>query len=164
MSFPHNNEGRKIITDMYDYETCKEIVNNGCISGVCSQHILYADTISFFDKYEAEILSEITEILGVDTLVDIFKEHDACYDAYRNDVTWTFIELVAMDVVTEMEKIEYEQDEFIESYMLPVDLQESAEDLMNLSVVTNVIKDGNNLKLEGVNPPNSMTLNRYLHH
>ena len=163
MSFPHNNEGRKVITDMYDFETCKEIVNNGCVSGVCTQHIYYADTISFFNKYEAEILSEVTEILGVDTLVDIFKEHDACYDAYRNDVTWTFIELVAMDVVTEMEKIEYEQDELIESYMLPVDLQESAEDLMNLSVVTNVIKDGNNLKLEGINPPQSMNLNRYSH-
>ncbi len=157
MSFPHNNEGRKVITDLYDFETCKEIVNNGCVSGVCSQHIYYADTISFFDKYEGEILSEITEILGVDTLVDIFKEHDADYNAYRNDATWTFIELVAMDVVTEMERIEYEQDELIESYMLPVDLQESAEDLMNLSVVTNVIKDGNNLKLEGVNPPKSMT-------
>ena len=120
MSFPHNNEGRKVITDLYDFETCKEIVNNGCVSGVCSEHIYYADTITFFDKYEAEILSEITEILGVDTLVDIFKEHDACYDAYRNDVTWTFIELVAMDVVTEMEKIEYEQNELIESYMKPV--------------------------------------------
>ena len=156
MSFPHNNEGRKVITDLYDFETCKEIVNNGCISGVCSQHILYADTISFFDKYEAEILSEITEILGVDTLVDIFKEHDACYDAYRNDVTWTFIELVAMDVVTEMERIEYEQDELIESYMQPVnnyvddlfngELGLAAEDLKNLSVY---------------NPPNSMTDSRY---
>ena len=144
MSFPHNNEGRKVITDTYDVETCKEIVNNGCVSGVCSQHIYYGDTITFFDKYEAEILSEVTEILGVDTLVDIFKEHDACYDAYRNDVTWTFIELVAMDVVTEMEKIEYEQDELIESYMKPVDnyvddlfngeFQETMEDLKNLTI------------------------------
>ena len=66
MSFPHNNEGRKVITDIYDYETCKEIVNNGCVSGVCSQHIYYAD------------------------------------------------------VVTEMEKIEYEQNALIESYMQPV--------------------------------------------
>ena len=157
MSFPHNNEGRKVITDMYDYETCKEIVNNGCVSGVCSQHIYYADTISFFDKYEREILSEITEILGVDTLVDIFKEHDACYDAYRNDCTWTFIELVAMDVVTEMEKIEYEQDQEIEDYMTQSisnngytlnELNKSAEQLMSIS---------------GVNPPNTLTLNRYLH-
>jgi len=120
MSFPHDSEGRRLIEDMYDFETCKEIVNNGCVSGVCSQHIYYADTISFFDKYEGEILSEITEILGVDTLVEIFKQHDADYDAYRNDCVWTFIELVAMDVVTDMEKIEYEQNALIEEYMQPV--------------------------------------------
>ena len=140
------------IANTYDTETMQEIVSNGCQSGVCSQHIYYADTISFFDKYEAEILSEITEILGVDTLVDIFKEHDACYDAYRNDAVWTFIELVAMDVVTEMERIEYEQDELIESYMLPAELEESAEDLMNLTITS------------GYNPPRSLTPNRYLHH
>ena len=51
-----------------------------------------------------------------------------------------------MDVVTEMERIEYEQDELIESYMMPTELQESAEDLMNLSVY---------------NAPSSMTDYRY---
>ena len=142
----NNSNAFNEIVNTYDHEQMQEIVDHGCISGVCSQHIYYGDTISFFDKYEAEILSEITEILGVDTLVDIFKEHDACYDAYRNDVTWTFIELVAMDVVTEMERIEYEQDELIESYMMPTELQESAEDLMNLSVY---------------NAPSSMTDYRY---
>ena len=140
----NNQPAFKELCNTYDLEQMQEIVNHGCQSGVCSQHIYYADTISFFDKYEAEILSEITEILGVDTLVDIFKEHDACYDAYRNDVTWTFIELVAMDVVTEMERIEYEQDELIESYMKPVDnyvddlfngeFQETMEDLKNLTI------------------------------
>ncbi len=155
--FPHNNEGRNELLSTYDTETLSEVVNHGCKSGVCSEHIYYADTISFFDKYEDEVLTEITEILGDDTLVDLFKSGGKDLTQYKNDCVWTFIELVAMDVVTEMERIEYEQDELIESYMLPVDLQESAEDLMNLSVVTNVIKDGNNLKLEGVNPPKSMT-------
>jgi hypothetical protein len=45
-----------------------------------------------------------------------------------------------------MERIEYEQDELIESYMMPTELQESAEDLMNLSVY---------------NAPSSMTDYRY---
>ena len=57
-----------------------------------------------------------------------------------------------MDVVTEMERIEYEQDELIESYMLPAELEESAEDLMNLTITS------------GYNPPRSLTPNRYLHH
>ena len=140
MSFPHNNEGRETITEMYDVETCKEIVNNGCISGVCSQHIYYADTIAFFDKYEGEVLNEISEILGVDTLVEIFKQHNADYDAYRNDCVWTFIELVAMDVVTEMERLEYEQDELIQEYMKPVTQTP-----------------------DGFNDAGSMNLNRYSH-
>ena len=154
--FPHNNEGRNQLLKDYDQEQLQEIANHGCKSGVCNEHIYYADTIAFFDKYEGEILDLIHIRYGVDTLVDIFKRSDACYDAYRNDVTWTFIELVAMDVVTEMERIEYEQDELIESYMQPVnnyvddlfngELGLAAEDLKNLSVY---------------NPPNSMTDGRY---
>ena len=132
--FPHNNEGRDELLSTYDTETLSEVVNHGCKSGVCSEHIYYADTISFFDKYEDEILTEITEVLGDDTLVDLFKSGGRDLTQYKNDCVWTFIELVAMDVVTEMERIEYEQDELIESYMLPTELQESAEDLKNLSV------------------------------
>ena len=154
--FHHNNEGRNQLLSIYDTETLYEIVNHGCQSGVCSEHIYYGDTISFFDKYEAEILDLIHIRYGSDTLVDIFKQHDACYDAYRNDCCWLFIENVAQDVIQDLENEQLSEDEQIESYMKPVDnyvddlfngkLQQSAEDLMNLSVY---------------NPPNSMTLNRY---
>ena len=144
--FQHNNEGRNQLLKDYDQEQLQEIANNGCISGVCSQHIYYADTLSFFDKYEGEILSEITEIFGVDQLVEIFKQHDACYDAYRNDVVWTFIELVAMDVVTEMERIQYEQDEQIEDYMT----QSISNNGYTLNELNSVY-----------NAPQSMNLNRY---
>ena len=100
--FPHNNEGRDELLSVYDHESLHEIASHGCASGVCSQHIYYVDTISFFDKYEGEILDLIHIRYGVDTLVDIFKEHDACYDAYRNDCCWLFIENVATDYVIEM--------------------------------------------------------------
>ena len=141
----------------YDYETCKEIVDHGCQSGVCSQHILYVDTISFFDKYEAEILDLIHVRYGVDELVSIFKRSEADYDLYRNECCWLFIENVATDVVIDNEELEYAEDQLIEEYMQPVDkymesipamLHHSAQQLMTLS---------------GVNPPNTLTLNRYLH-
>ena len=144
--FPHNNEGRDELLSVYDHESLQEIASHGCTSGVCSQHIYYADTISFFDKYEAEILDLIHIRYGVDTLVDIFKEHDACYDAYRNDCCWLFIENVATDVVIELEEEQLRENEMIGEYF--TDLQESKEDLMNLSVY---------------NPPGSMNLNRYSH-
>ena len=145
--FPHNNEGRNELLSTYDTETLSEVVNHGCKSGVCSEHIYYADTISFFDKYEAEILDLIHIRYGSDTLVEIFKQHDACYDAYRNDCCWLFIENVAEDVIQSLENEQLSEDEQIGDYITKLD--KSAEQLMSIS---------------GVNPPNSMTLNRYMHH
>ena len=156
--FPHNNEGYHELVSTYDTECMQEIANHGCTSGVCHKHIYYVDTIAFFDKYEAEILDLIHIRYGSDTLVDIFKQHDACYDAYRNDCCWLFIENVAQDVIQDLENEQLSEDEQIESYMKESisnngytlsELNKSAEQLMSIS---------------GVNPPNSMTLNRYLHH
>ena len=157
--FPHNDEGRAEILTCYDLADLSEIADHGCSSGVCSEHVYYADTISFFDKYEGEILDLIHERYGVDTLVEIFKRSDTCYDMYRNECCWLFIENIAADAVIEMEESELAEDQLIESYMQPVDnykadytladeLTESAQELMNLSVF---------------NPPRSMTLNRYSH-
>ena len=155
--FPHNNEGRNKLLSTYDTETLSEVVNHGCKSGVCSEHIYYADTIAFFDKYEGEILDLIHERYGVDELVSIFKRSEADYDMYRNECCWLFIENVATDVVISNEESELAEERLIEEYMQPVDnymesipamLQQSAEELRNLTVY---------------NPPGSMNLNRYSH-
>ena len=142
--FPHNNEGRNVLLKEYDQEELQAIADHGCTSGVCFKHIYYGDTIAFFDKYEGEILDLIHERYGVDELVSIFKRSDADYDMYRNECTWLFVENVATDVVIDNEESELRENEMIGDYMK--ELQQSAEDLNNLSVY---------------NPPNSMTLNRY---
>ena len=100
----------------YDYETCKEIVDHGCQSGVCSQHIYYGDTIEFFTKYPDEITGYIKDILGVEVLSDTLKQNDGDLDAWMNDLTWTFIELVAMEVVDTKEEQERRDDLIIEGY------------------------------------------------
>ena len=157
--FPHNNEGRDQLLKDYDLDQLQEIADNGCESGVCSQHIYYADTIAFFNKYEGEILDLIHTRYGVDELVSIFKRSEADFDMYKNECCWLFIENVAQDAIIEMEERERNEDEQIQEYMKPVEryvdslftgeLNKSAEQLMSIS---------------GVNPPNSMTLNRYMHH
>ena len=134
------------IANTYDTETMQEIVNHGCVSGVCSQHIYYADTISFFDKYEEEILSELEDRFGVDTLVSIFKENDASLRHYKNDVVWFYIEDVCNIVLTTLEEEEYAQDQMIEHYM---------------SSSTEELHGANYQDLAGINPPQSMTMNRY---
>ena len=155
--FQHNNEGRNQLLKDYDLSQFQEIVDNGCESGVCSKHIYYADTITFFDKYEAEILDLIHIRYGVDELVEIFKRSDACYDMYRNECCWLFIENVALDVIMEMESDELIDDQTVESYMKESisnngytlsELNKTAQQFMSLSVF---------------NPPKSMNLHRYSH-
>ena len=155
--FPHNNEGYDELLSTYDAQSMQEIANHGCKSGVCNQHIYYADTIAFFDKHEAEILSLIHERYGVDELVSIFKRSDACYDMYRNECCWMFIENVACDIVTSLEEEALSEDQLIESYMQPVDNYKAdytlADELTEAAVGL--------MSLSGVNPPNSMNLHRY---
>ena len=104
------------IKAIYDYEECKDIARLGCSTGVCSQHIYYGDTIKFFDKYADQVHSYIKDILGVEAIVEIFKQNQGELDMYKNDMTWTFIELVASEVVDEKEEQELNDDLIIEGY------------------------------------------------
>ena len=158
--FPHNNEGRDELLSIYDHESLQEIASHGCESGVCSQHIYYGDTLAFFDKYEGEILDLIHIRYGVDTLVDIFKQHDACYDAYRNDCCWLFIENVATDYVIEMENMEEKENMLIEEYMKPDDDYEDDDEPIKLYAHYSD-EEIKVLQANGFNPQRSMTLNRY---
>ena len=157
--FPHNNEGRDQLLKDYDQEQMQEIASHGCESGVCNEHIYYADTIAFFDKYEGEILDLIHERYGVDELVSIFKRSDADYDMYRNECCWLFIENVAEDVTQTLENEQLNEDETIGNYMADYTLADSiAEDALALSKDTAKLLDK---VTNGINPPATMTLNRY---
>ena len=98
-----------VIKGTYDYETCKEIVNHGCQSGVCSQHIYYADTIEFFDNYEEEITDYIITSYGTEFLANIFTANDCNLDWYLNDVVWCYIECIAGQIVDEYESTTCEE-------------------------------------------------------
>ena len=148
----NNQPAFKELTNTYDLETMQEIVNHGCASGVCFKHIYYADTISFFDKYEDEIYSELEECFGVDTLVELFTKANAELDQYKNDVVWLYIEHVSSIVVTTMEEEEAAQDEIIGSYI----------DKEPIKLYANYSpKEVELLQNNGFNPVNSMTMNRY---
>ena len=112
----NNSSAIEEIKATYDYETCKKIVDHGCQSGVCSQHIYYGDTVKFFDTYEDEIIDFIDCVIGNDTLLDLFKRANYDLTYYKNEVVWTFIELVAMRVVDEVDEQGIRDDELIASY------------------------------------------------
>ena len=104
------------IKDTYDYETCKEIVDHGCQSGVCHEHIYYGDTIKFFDTYEDEIVEYIADTLGGEVNEQLWTDNACNLTGYKNDSTWCFIELVAMQIVDEHEATTLEEEATIASY------------------------------------------------
>ena len=97
------------IRDTYEIEDLKEIVNNGCQSGVCFKHIYYADTIEFFNKYPDEITEYIVDNFGTDFLANIFTANNAVLDHYINDVVWCYIECIAEQIVNEYESTTCEE-------------------------------------------------------
>ena len=101
------------VRDSYpSIEDLREIVEHGCISGVANQHIYYYQTVSFYDDNEEEIVEYVDDNFGVEFLVELFKQNNANLNCYKNDVVWTFVELVASQLVDEFETtmIEYEQE------------------------------------------------------
>ena len=105
------------IIDTYDYETCKEIARHGCQSGVCSEHIYYADTVKFFEKHAEEITGYIKDTLGVELMKDLFGKSEGDFTYYMNDMTWCFIELVAQHVVDDYEDAVTDLEEVSNNYM-----------------------------------------------
>ena len=99
------NASEKIL-QTYNKEELKEIADHGCQSGVCSQHIYYGDTIKFFDKYEDEIVDYIESNLGQDQLLDLFTNANFDLSCYKNDMTWCYIELVAMHIIDTTNEVE----------------------------------------------------------
>ena len=97
------------IRNTYSYEDAKEIVNNGCESGVCFKHIYYGDTVEFFNKYPDEITSYLVDELSIEFLKDTLERHNGDLDGYLNDLTWAFIELVAGEIVDEYESTTCEE-------------------------------------------------------
>ena len=102
------------IFDTYSYEEFKEIVQHGCQSGVCFQHIYYGDTIKFFDTYEDEVTEGLQDTLGREVLSDIMSQH-VDMTGFKNACTWTFIELVAGLVVDDMEDAVTDLEDVAES-------------------------------------------------
>ena len=95
-----------VIKDTYDYETCKEIVEHGCVSGVAHDHIYYYQTKLFFDKYEDEMIEYIADTLGGEANEDLWTQNTCNITGYKNDVVWSFIELVAMSIVDGVDALE----------------------------------------------------------
>jgi len=46
----------KALKEAYDLQTCKEIIEHGCVSGVCHNHIYYSQCYAYNELIEQSIM------------------------------------------------------------------------------------------------------------
>ena len=91
-------------TKYTDIAEWREIRDHGCESGVCHSHIYYADTKTFFDNYEDAKVEYVTDAIGDDGVVDLFQSSGNDLTTYKNNMVWSFIEMVSQSVVEDYEE------------------------------------------------------------
>ena len=127
--------GFKSISETYTYDELKAINNSSSFSDdfylLVKHHAKYEQTLPFFDEHEQEIIQMVSDICGYSYLGETLSQHKGCYDAYRNDMVWEFIGLVASEVCAEYDRIQWEQDQEIGSYISLHDVTYNAPGSMN---------------------------------
>ena len=97
------------IKNEYDIDTLREIRDHGCTSGVANNHIYYTQTVSFFDEHEDEMIDYINDIYGEEITAEVWNNNPNNINGYKNDLVWTYIELVADTLVEQYEDITCEE-------------------------------------------------------
>ena len=100
-----------VIKNQYTIDELNDIVDHGCASGACNNHIYYSDTVSFYDQHEDAICEYITDAIGSEFLTETFDNNEGHLIGYKNDIVWTFIELYAMDLIDNINNEELESSE-----------------------------------------------------
>jgi len=95
----------KDLERVYDLQTCKEISEHGCVSGVCHNHIYYSQTSSYYDRFEDEILGSVIDNMGENYPACLFVENDYDLVGYKNAMVWNAIESFAYYVVNSHEML-----------------------------------------------------------
>ena len=94
------------LKELYDLDTFREIVSDGCDSGIAHFHVFYKETVEFFDKHEKEITEYLKNKLGKEKFVELSKKNDGNPKLYKNDCSWKYIELIASEIVEEYDSSE----------------------------------------------------------
>ena len=92
---------RETIKETYSLDILEQIMERGCASEAAKEHVYYPQTVKFYDDYSDEICDYIRDGLGAEELVRIFENNEGIIEGYKNDIVWTYIELLALEIVDE---------------------------------------------------------------
>ena len=97
------------IYNSYDIDTLRGISEHGCVSGIAHDHIYYRDTIAFFDTHEDEIIDYIGDNYGSEINEELWNNNSCNITGYKNDTVWTYVELIARELIDEFESTTCEE-------------------------------------------------------
>jgi len=92
---------RETIKETYSLQVLETIIEEGCFSGVANKHADDSQTVKFYDEYPDEISEYISDSLTSLELTRTFENNEGDLEGYKNDIVWTFIELLANEIVEE---------------------------------------------------------------
>lgn len=88
--------------------TIKEVVQNGCVSGVVSELTYYSDTSAFHDQHEDEIWDMLYEARNdtgdksIMNFISSMRGHIGSMMQLKNQLTWWAVEEVCYELNNEM--------------------------------------------------------------
>ena len=92
---------RETIKETYSLQVLETIIEEGCFSGVANKHANDSQTVKFYDEYPDEISEYISDSLTSLELTRTFENNEGDLEGYKNDIVWTYIELLANEIVEE---------------------------------------------------------------
>ena len=102
------NPAREEILDTYSINKLEKIADKGCVSGSADKHVTYGQTLEFYEKHAGEMMAYIIDKHSQSTLDELEESNKGNFTGYRNDLVWTYIELLASDYLEEIENNESE--------------------------------------------------------
>ena len=92
------------IVETYSLKVLQDIVDHGCASGFAEKHSTFNQTVEFFDKYKETINEYILKTINDGESFISEQEENSKGDIkkFKNDLAWTYIELIAMEITDDV--------------------------------------------------------------
>ena len=103
---------REEIIRTYSLKDLQDIVDHGCASGLAKKHCTFKQTVEFFDNYQETINEYILKTIndGEFFISEQKENSNGDIKKFKNDLAWTYIELIAMEITDDVVDDEEAED------------------------------------------------------
>ena len=105
------NSIKEWVTNNLEEGQIADVVLEGCVTGIVSELIYYADSCTFYEKYEGEIWDRLDQMscdMGEASILHLIATFNGAksvgsHDQFRNLLAWWACEDVCREIIAEKE-------------------------------------------------------------